>query len=138
MKKSVSVLAVAAVVGLSAMTAAPANATTTAFPNCTAAAAAGAYNIPAGSPGYGPHLDRDKDGIACENSAVGGGTTQVDTAPVAVAQAPAQVSQMPVGGANTGVAQSVNNGTGFLALGGLVVATVVGSMIVRRRTSVQA
>lgn len=39
-----------------------------AFPNCTAAASAGAFNIPAGAPGYGPHLDRDGDGIACERA----------------------------------------------------------------------
>jgi hypothetical protein len=45
---------------------------------------------------------------------------------------------MPVGGAETGVAQSVNNGTDFLALGGLAIAAVAGSMIVRRRASVQA
>ncbi|WP_457972346.1 excalibur calcium-binding domain-containing protein [Arthrobacter sp. D1-17] len=138
MKKSVSVFAVAAVVGLSAMTATPANATTAAFPNCKAAAAAGAYNIPAGAPGYGPHLDRDKDGIACENSAAGGGTTQVAPAPAAVAQAPAQVSQVPVGGAETGVAQPVSNGTDFLALGGLAIAAAAGSILVRRRASVQA
>lgn len=40
-----------------------------AYPNCSAAASAGAFNIPAGAPGYGPHLDRDGDGIACESSA---------------------------------------------------------------------
>ena len=37
-----------------------------AFPNCAAARAAGAAPITAGHPGYGPHLDRDGDGIACE------------------------------------------------------------------------
>ena len=37
-----------------------------AFPNCAAARAAGAAPIMAGQPGYGPHLDRDGDGIACE------------------------------------------------------------------------
>lgn len=40
-----------------------------AYPNCSAAASAGVFNIPAGAPGYGPHLDRDADGVACENSA---------------------------------------------------------------------
>lgn len=38
-----------------------------AFPNCSAARAAGRSNIRAGEPGYGPHLDRDGDGVACEN-----------------------------------------------------------------------
>jgi Excalibur calcium-binding domain len=37
-----------------------------AFPNCAAARAAGAAPIMAGRPGYGPHLDRDGDGVACE------------------------------------------------------------------------
>ena len=37
-----------------------------AFPNCAAARAAGAAPIMAGQPGYGTHLDRDGDGIACE------------------------------------------------------------------------
>jgi hypothetical protein len=37
-----------------------------AFRNCAAARAAGAAPIRIGEPGYGPHLDRDGDGIACE------------------------------------------------------------------------
>lgn len=36
------------------------------YPNCTAARAAGAAPIRRGEPGYGRHLDRDGDGIACE------------------------------------------------------------------------
>lgn len=38
-----------------------------AFPNCSAARAAGRSNIRAGEPGYGQHLDRDGDGVACES-----------------------------------------------------------------------
>jgi hypothetical protein len=37
-----------------------------AFPNCAAARAAGAAPIRRGEPGYGAHLDRDRDGVACE------------------------------------------------------------------------
>jgi len=37
-----------------------------AYPNCAAARAAGAAPIQRGEPGYGSHLDRDNDGIACE------------------------------------------------------------------------
>ena len=37
-----------------------------AFRNCAAARAAGAAPVRRGEPGYGPHLDRDGDGIACE------------------------------------------------------------------------
>ncbi|MBN8552375.1 MAG: excalibur calcium-binding domain-containing protein [Caulobacterales bacterium] len=40
---------------------------TRAFPNCTAARAAGRAPLRRGEPGYGPHLDRDNDGIACES-----------------------------------------------------------------------
>lgn len=36
------------------------------YANCSAARAAGAAPVYAGSPGYGRHLDRDGDGIGCE------------------------------------------------------------------------
>ena len=36
------------------------------YPNCTAARRAGKSNIRRGQAGYGKHLDRDGDGIACE------------------------------------------------------------------------
>ncbi|WP_223256931.1 excalibur calcium-binding domain-containing protein [Arthrobacter globiformis] len=36
------------------------------YKNCTAARAAGAAPVYAGSPGYAAHLDRDGDGIGCE------------------------------------------------------------------------
>lgn len=36
------------------------------YANCTAARAAGAAPVYAGTPGYAPHLDRDNDGIGCE------------------------------------------------------------------------
>lgn len=37
-----------------------------AYRNCAAARAAGAAPIYRGQPGYGAHLDRDGDGVACE------------------------------------------------------------------------
>lgn len=37
-----------------------------AYRNCSEARAAGAAPIRRGEPGYGEHLDRDGDGIACE------------------------------------------------------------------------
>lgn len=36
------------------------------YANCTESRAAGASNIRRGEPGYGPHLDRDNDGVGCE------------------------------------------------------------------------
>ncbi len=37
-----------------------------AFRNCSEARAAGAAPVRRGEPGYGPHLDRDNDGVGCE------------------------------------------------------------------------
>jgi hypothetical protein len=37
-----------------------------AFANCAEARAAGAAPVRRGDPGYGPHLDRDGDGVGCE------------------------------------------------------------------------
>jgi hypothetical protein len=37
-----------------------------AFRNCDAVRAAGAAPVRRGDPGYGPHLDRDNDGVGCE------------------------------------------------------------------------
>lgn len=37
-----------------------------AYANCAAARAAGAAPVRRGELGYGPHLDRDNDGIGCE------------------------------------------------------------------------
>lgn len=36
------------------------------YKNCAAAKAAGASPVRRGDPGYGNHLDRDGDGVACE------------------------------------------------------------------------
>lgn len=36
------------------------------YPNCDAARRAGAAPVRRGQPGYGPHLDRDNDGVGCE------------------------------------------------------------------------
>ena len=37
-----------------------------AFRNCTEARAAGNAPVREGDPGYGMHLDRDRDGVGCE------------------------------------------------------------------------
>ena len=36
------------------------------FRNCAVARAHGAAPVRRGDPGYGPHLDRDNDGVGCE------------------------------------------------------------------------
>jgi hypothetical protein len=60
-------LIVAAAIGAAALgTASVANADVY-YKNCDAARDAGAAPVMEGDPGYGPHLDRDGDGIGCEN-----------------------------------------------------------------------
>ncbi|MET9776916.1 excalibur calcium-binding domain-containing protein [Streptomyces sp. NPDC006367] len=41
------------------------------FKNCTEAYNAGYENIQKGDPHYGAHLDRDKDGVGCDNPPAG-------------------------------------------------------------------
>ncbi|MGW7466818.1 excalibur calcium-binding domain-containing protein [Streptomyces xantholiticus] len=45
------------------------------YDNCDTARAAGAAPVYEGDPGYGPHLDRDGDGVGCEPYNGGGGTS---------------------------------------------------------------
>ncbi|WP_258566392.1 excalibur calcium-binding domain-containing protein [Leucobacter luti] len=44
----------------------PVTETTVYYQNCTAAREAGGAPVSIGGPGYGPHLDRDGDGVGCE------------------------------------------------------------------------
>ncbi|WP_049829482.1 excalibur calcium-binding domain-containing protein [Arthrobacter sp. RIT-PI-e] len=147
MKKSTASITLGAVAGLTLLSASPALAAPIVFQNCTQAANAGVYNIPAGFPGYGTHLDRDLDGIGCENGnfAYNPDLVPDDSAPVptpAPTVAPGtpvgpQVVQMPMGGAETGIAQKPADNTAALALGaGLVLAaTAGGTFVVRRRSA---
>lgn len=76
---------------------------------CTEAFAAGVSNIPAGTPGYRPALDRDDDGFACDQGdpANTAGAAEVadeiadEIADEEVADG-GQVSVIPVGSAPTG------------------------------------
>ena len=63
--RTASVLGLAALLGIPAV-AVLADAGHT-FRNCTEARAAGYSDIRRGTYGYGPHLDRDDDGIGCES-----------------------------------------------------------------------
>lgn len=77
MKKIAAGFAVLAAAGFTGLSMAPASAAP--FPNCDVAEAAGVYNIQRGDSRYGAHLDREGDGVGCENSAYP--LTPVDTAP---------------------------------------------------------
>lgn len=137
MRKSVAGAALVAAVGFSALTTAPASALSfPLFENCDAAAAAGVYNIPAGDPRYTPELDSDSDGIGCENPDY----AYVPLPPVGDVPTDPQVEQMPVGGADTGVAvapESSSTGIAALGLAGLA-AAVTGGVVIARRRSVRA
>ncbi|MHA7181591.1 excalibur calcium-binding domain-containing protein [Arthrobacter sp. MDB2-24] len=137
MKKSTATITLGAAAAFTALSAAPAQA----FPyqTCDEAAAAAVYNIPVGSPAYTAALDVDGDGIACESDLyvyrpefVPGGTTEIRGAEP-------QVGQMPVGGADTGVAQDPVDTTASSVLGaGLVLAAVAGATFVVRRREATA
>ncbi|MGV0111810.1 excalibur calcium-binding domain-containing protein [Arthrobacter sp. CP30] len=145
MKKISIALATTAVAGLSVLSAGPALAVGLPFNNCSEAAAAGVYNIPVGTPGYQPGLNRDGDATGCDEP----GTPPYDasivdrivaentvtTPPVTTPTVPQQMGQMPVGGADTGVAQAPQgDDSAALALGGgLVLAVIGGAFVVRRR-----
>lgn len=150
MKKMTAGAALAAAIGFSALTAAPAMAVP--YVNCSAAAADGVYNIQVGDSRYGEHLDSDLDGVGCENA--NSGLTPVDTvdndtttdddvttpvAPVAPVAEQPQIAEMPAGAVDAGVTVEESTNTGALALaGGLVVAGAAGTTVVMRRRNAQA
>ncbi|ALU39080.1 hypothetical protein AS188_04170 [Kocuria flava] len=70
MKKTAAALAALAAAGFTGLSMAPASAAPMVFDSCGQAAQYGVYNLRAGQPGYGTHLDRDRDGLACENASV--------------------------------------------------------------------
>lgn len=137
MKKKTAVFSLATVVGFSVLSATPAMAVGTAFDSCDDAAASGMSNIPTGAPGYGAHLDRDLDGIACEEGSPGdGAVTPVPNH----ADSGQQVTQMPVGGVDTGVpAENPADISAIALTGGLVLAAAGGgTYLLRRRAAVRA
>ena len=94
------------------------------FENCDAAYDAGRSNIPQGDPDYAKKLDRDNDGIACDNP------------PAGFKPAPAT---------NTGTKTETGAGTGDnlprtgsgmeagVAGGGLLVLGLIAAVVLRRR-----
>lgn len=167
MKKTAAGAALTVAIGFSALTAAPATASHLPFPNCATAEAAGVYNIPAGTPGYGPHLDRDGDGFGCDQSPIPYDAAKVQQLvnlhgplppePPPIADPPPavepptepgpavplpgdpQMEQMPVGAVDAGVSVNESTHTGVLALaGGLALAGTAGATATVRRRNAQA
>lgn len=109
--------------------------------NCSEAFANGVSNIPAGTPGYGTHLDSDLDGIGCE---LDGGdaaafptpvdsSTAADQSTSTTAEA-SQVTQVPTGAAETGVpVKDTSSSAGIIGLSALALGAVVGSGLLVRR-----
>lgn len=106
------------------------------FANCTEARAVGAVNIPAADPRYGLHLDRDRDGFGCDAD---GGDDGIRADGVVVVPGGGssgqydQMGQVPVGGADTGVAAEEDTTAGGLALGGGALLVAAGAAVVARR-----
>jgi Excalibur calcium-binding domain len=76
MKRSASAATVAGILLLVPVIAAGPASADTYYPSCKAALAAGQSNIHRGEPGYRPALDRDHDGVACDEgdpATTGGG-----------------------------------------------------------------
>ncbi|GEO97027.1 excalibur calcium-binding domain-containing protein [Kocuria turfanensis] len=135
MRKSVAGAALVAAVGCSALTAAPASALSfPLFENCDAAAGAGVYNIPVGDPRYTPELDSDADGVACENPDY----AYVPLPPVGDVPTDPQIEQMPVGGADTGVAMAPEKPNAGIAALGLAGLGAAGGVLLARRRNVRA
>lgn len=136
MRRSVAGSALIAAVGFSALTATPASALSfPLFENCDAAAGAGVYNIPVGDPRYTPELDSDADGVACENADY----AYVPLPPVGDVPTDPQIEQMPVGGADTGVAMAPEkSNTGIVALGLVGLGGAAGGVVLAGRRSVRA
>lgn len=148
MRRSAAGAVLITAVGFSAPATVPASAAPLPFPDCSAAAAVGVYDIPAGTPGYGTHLDRDLDGVGCENGTYGydaavverivAESQQLEGLPpnTGIVRGPEslQMEQMPVGGAGTGVAMEPASGDGATVVaGGLALAAAGGASLLRRR-----
>lgn len=143
MKKRTAGLALAAVTGLSALSATPAFAvTSTPYENCDVAAAENVYNIPSDDPRYAPKLDRNGNGIGCEDDTKPPAPplvvpTPTDSPTPTNSPMPTdQMSGMPRGGVDAGVTPEKGTDFGSVALaGGLVlVAAGAGTYVVRRRS----
>ncbi len=92
------------------------------FDNCTQAYQAGRSNIPRGDPDYAPKLDRDNDGVACDNPPPGfKPATQTGTE-----TSTGTGNELPL----TGPAAELGIGGGALLVIGLIVVLAVR----RRRT----
>ncbi|MCK6057894.1 excalibur calcium-binding domain-containing protein [Micrococcus luteus] len=114
------------------------------YPDCKDAYAAGVFNIPATHPDYHDDLDSDQDGVGCEYNVEYGVVVEgreeaaaaeieaIKTGAVAETEDESQVSVVPVGPAETGVAPAADPAAAF-AVGALGLAGVAGAAVLVRR-----
>ncbi|MBF0744812.1 excalibur calcium-binding domain-containing protein [Micrococcus yunnanensis] len=114
------------------------------YPDCKDAFAAGVYNIPSDSEYYHEDLDADLDGVGCEynveygvivegrEQAAAAEIEAIKTGAVAETEDESQVSVVPVGAAETGVAPAADPAAAF-AVGALGLAGVAGAAVLVRR-----
>nr|WP_223188187.1 excalibur calcium-binding domain-containing protein [Streptomyces sp. TRM68416] len=102
------------------------------FKNCTEAYANGYANIQKGDEHYGSHLDRDADGIGCDQPPAGFEPAKDTAADDTAADDTAEDTDLAATGGN--------GATPFLAAGGATVILAGGGVLLaarRRRTGVQ-
>ncbi|MBE1539868.1 excalibur calcium-binding domain-containing protein [Micrococcus yunnanensis] len=114
------------------------------YPDCKDAYAAGVFNIPATHPDYHDDLDSDQDGVGCEYNVEYGVVVEgreeaaaaeieaIKTGAVAETEDESQVSVVPVGAAETGVAPAADPAAAF-AVGALGLVGVAGAAVLVRR-----
>lgn len=114
------------------------------YPDCKDAYAAGVFNIPATHPDYHDDLDSDQDGVGCEynveygvivegrEQAAAAEIEAIKTGAVAETEDESQVSVVPVGAAETGVAPAADPAAAF-AVGALGLVGVSGAAVLARR-----
>lgn len=110
------------------------------YPDCKDAFAAGVYNIPSDSEYYHEDLDADLDGVGCEynveygvivegrEQAAAAEIEAIKTGAVVETEDESQVSVVPVGAAETGVAPAADPAAAF-AVGALGLAGVAGAAV---------
>ncbi|WP_338676329.1 excalibur calcium-binding domain-containing protein [Streptomyces sp. SCSIO 30461] len=104
------------------------------FKNCTEAYSQGYANIPKDDPRYGPHLDRDKDGIGCDKPPADFTPATKDESAQTEAEKTEKTASDTSGTDETGLAETGGNSTTpWIAAGGAAVVLAGGGLVVFNR-----
>ncbi len=108
----------------------------TPFANCGEAYANGHASIPASSPHYRPALDRDGDGIGCDNPPAGFVPASEESAPAgAKPSASPSVSVSPAPSEESGLAETGGSSATPYVVAGAAVLLIGGVLLLLRRRS---